>query len=276
MALITMIAKIQGFIEESEVLAAGQESLRGKLDYLGLYGLIVEERSDSGLTTILPLLASDIHRPVRRCERLALDGFRRGRSRPKKYWREVIRRDMEPLQLTMDMTLDRKAHPEELGALVDISKSGMITSALGNHYILHNDAKCDTSGALWHILGINSSTQRVFGEAIGFSLLLTTHHGFQSDGEPANQLNLTIYFKVFTYLLRLMTTAVCDNTINRTKLHAVISSQTFYDLLSESGLISVDCERQVVQQLLELDLEIVLPPFMISEGATLPNASDYY
>ncbi|KAM3203386.1 hypothetical protein P3L10_031012 [Capsicum annuum] len=46
--------------------------------------------------------------PVRRCERLALDGFRRGRGRPKKYWREVIRRDMEMLQLTEDMTLDRK------------------------------------------------------------------------------------------------------------------------------------------------------------------------
>ncbi|KAF3668235.1 Autophagy-related protein 18b [Capsicum annuum] len=40
--------------------------------------------------------------------RLALDGFRRGRGRPKKYWGEVIRRDMEQLQLTEDMTLDRK------------------------------------------------------------------------------------------------------------------------------------------------------------------------
>ncbi|KAF3651997.1 Ataxin-3 -like protein [Capsicum annuum] len=46
--------------------------------------------------------------PVRRCERLALDGFKRGRGRPKKYWREVIRRDMEQLRLTEDMTLDRK------------------------------------------------------------------------------------------------------------------------------------------------------------------------
>ncbi|KAM3341558.1 hypothetical protein P3S68_026524 [Capsicum galapagoense] len=46
--------------------------------------------------------------PVRRCERLALDGFRRSRGRPKKYWREVIRHDMEQLQLTEDMTLDRK------------------------------------------------------------------------------------------------------------------------------------------------------------------------
>ncbi|KAM3233073.1 hypothetical protein P3L10_018432 [Capsicum annuum] len=43
--------------------------------------------------------------PVRRCEKFALDGFRRRRGRPKKYWREVIRRQ---LQLTEDMTLDRK------------------------------------------------------------------------------------------------------------------------------------------------------------------------
>ncbi|PHT56784.1 T-complex protein 1 subunit zeta [Capsicum baccatum] len=52
--------------------------------------------------------------PVRRCERLALDGFRRGRGRPKKYWGEVIRRDMEQLQLTEDMTLDRKLSEEQL------------------------------------------------------------------------------------------------------------------------------------------------------------------
>ena len=45
---------------------------------------------------------------VRRCETLAMDGFRRARGRPKKYWREVIRHDMEQLQLTEDMTLDRK------------------------------------------------------------------------------------------------------------------------------------------------------------------------
>jgi len=37
-----------------------------------------------------------------------LDGFRRGRGRPKKYWREVIRRDIEQLQLTKEMTLDRR------------------------------------------------------------------------------------------------------------------------------------------------------------------------
>ena len=46
--------------------------------------------------------------PVRRCERLDLDGFRRSRGRSKKYRREVIRQDMGLLQLSEDMTLDKK------------------------------------------------------------------------------------------------------------------------------------------------------------------------
>ncbi|XP_070039058.1 uncharacterized protein [Nicotiana tomentosiformis] len=46
--------------------------------------------------------------PVRRCERLVLRGERRGRGRPKKSWGEVIRRDMEQLELIEDMTLDRR------------------------------------------------------------------------------------------------------------------------------------------------------------------------
>jgi len=46
--------------------------------------------------------------PVRRCERLALGGERRGRGRPKKSWGEVIMRDMAQFELTEDMTLDRR------------------------------------------------------------------------------------------------------------------------------------------------------------------------
>ncbi|KAF3658233.1 putative protein ASPARTIC PROTEASE IN GUARD CELL 1-like [Capsicum annuum] len=53
------------------------------------------------------VMRRDAGAPVRRCERLALDGFR-SRGRPKKYWKEVIGHDMEQLQLTEDMTLDRK------------------------------------------------------------------------------------------------------------------------------------------------------------------------
>ena len=80
--------------------------------------------------------------------------------------------------------------------LVEILKSGMVTSASGSQYRLSVDAKCDTMGALWRILGVNSSAQKVFGEATGFSLLLTTLHGFQSD-EDLDQSSLNFYAKVF-------------------------------------------------------------------------------
>nr|XP_009592747.2 uncharacterized protein LOC104089527 [Nicotiana tomentosiformis] len=49
-----------------------------------------------------------IEAPVRRCERLASVGSRRGRGRPKKSWGEVIRRNMARLELTGDMALDRR------------------------------------------------------------------------------------------------------------------------------------------------------------------------
>jgi len=143
----------------------------------------------------------------------------------------------------------------------------MVTSSMGHQYRLQSDAKCDTMGALWRILGVNTSAQRVFGEATGFSLMLTTLHSFQGDGEQTEESSLEVYMKVFTYLLRLMTAAVCDNAINRTKLHAIISSHTFYDLLSESGLLCVECEKQVIQLLSELALEIMLPPFLSPDSA---------
>ncbi|KAF3647847.1 Casein kinase II subunit alpha, chloroplastic [Capsicum annuum] len=44
-----------------------------------------------------------------------LGEVRQGRSRPKKYWREVIRRDMDQLQLIEDMTLDRKLWKTRIG-----------------------------------------------------------------------------------------------------------------------------------------------------------------
>ena len=89
--------------------------------------------------------------------------------------------------------------------VVEILKSGMVTSASGSQYRLTLDAKCDTMGALWRILGVNNSAQKVFGEATGFSLLLTTLHGFQSDGGNSDQSLLNAYIKVFTYLLRVVT-----------------------------------------------------------------------
>ncbi|KAM1169270.1 hypothetical protein ACFX19_031614 [Malus domestica] len=202
-------------------------------------------RVANGVTAVLPFLVSDTHRAG-------------------------VLRVLSCLVIE-DST---QAHPEELGVIVEILKSGMVTSVLGSQYRLQNDAKCDTMGALWRILGVNNSAQRVFGEATGFSLLLTTLHSFQSDGEHSDQSSLEVYIKVFTYLLRLVTAGVCDNAVNRTKLHTLISSQTFYDLLSESGLLSVDCEKQVIQLLFELALEIVLPPFLTSESVTSSDVLD--
>ncbi|KAL3531297.1 hypothetical protein ACH5RR_010619 [Cinchona calisaya] len=193
-------------------------------------------RSSSGVTFVLPFLVSDIHRPG-------------------------------VLRILSCLIIEDAAqvHPEELGALVEVLKSGMVTSASGSQYRLQDDAKCDTFGAFWRILGVNNSAQRIFGEATGFSLLLTTLHSFQNEGNT-NESSLMVCIKVFTYLLRVMTAGVCDNAVNRVKLHSIISSQSFYDLLSESGLICVECERQVIQLLLELALEIVLPPFLSPEA----------
>ncbi|CAN8295817.1 unnamed protein product [Cochlearia groenlandica] len=194
-------------------------------------------RAANGVTIILPFLISDAHRTG------------------------VLR------VLSCLITEDTKqVHHEELGAVVDLLKSGMVTGISGHQYKLHDDAKCDTMGALWRIIGVNGSAQRVFGEATGFSLLLTTLHTFQGKREHMDESDLMVYIKLFKYLFRLMTAAVHENAVNRMKLHAVITSQTFYELLVESGLLCVELERQVIQLLVELTLEVVLPPFLTSES----------
>lgn len=153
-----------------------------------------------------------------------------------------------------------------MGTLIEILKSGMITNELGSQYKLLNDAKCDILEALWRILGSNISAQRVFGESTGFSLLLTTLNRFQIEVDFEDfYSSLQTKMKVVSFLLRVMTAAVCNNAINRLRLHAVISPHTFYDLLRESGLLSMDCENQVIQLMLELALEIVIPPCNASQ-----------
>ncbi|XP_070046825.1 uncharacterized protein [Nicotiana tomentosiformis] len=57
---------------------------------------------------------------VRRCERLTLEGLRRNRGRTKKMWGEVIRQDMAQLQLTENMTLDRKSRLDISISLYDL------------------------------------------------------------------------------------------------------------------------------------------------------------
>ncbi|KAK4776809.1 hypothetical protein SAY86_005497 [Trapa natans] len=201
-------------------------------------------RAADGVPTILPFLASSTHR-------------------------QGTLRILSCL-IIEDIT---QVHPDELSAIVEVLKSGMVTSVSGSQYRLESDAKCDTMGTLWRILGANNSAQRVFGEATGFSLLLTVLHDFQNEEGATDKSFVKIYMKVFTYLLRLVTAGVCDNAVNRIKLHPIISSQTFFELLCESGLLSVDFEKQIVQLLLELALEIVLPPFFTAVNS-LPSDSN--
>ena len=73
----------------------------------------------------------------------------------------------------------------------------------------------------WQILGVNNSAQKVFGEVTSFSLLLTTLHGFQSDGGDLDQSSFNVYIKVFTCLMHVVTAGVSDNAINTMKLHAI-------------------------------------------------------
>ncbi|KAD3338274.1 hypothetical protein E3N88_33795 [Mikania micrantha] len=201
-------------------------------------------RSANGVNTALPFLVSDIHRPG------------------------VLR-----VLSCLIIEDSAQVHSEELSILVEISKSGMVTSALGSQYDLQNDAKCDIFGAIWRALGANTAAQRVFGEATGFSLLLTTLHSFQGDKAQFEPSFLLTCMKVFTYLLRVTTAGVSNNAVNREKLNTILSSHTFYDLLSESGLICVECERQLMQLLLELSLEIVIPPFSTPETNVVENSS---
>lgn len=88
-----------------------------------------------------------------------------------------------------------------------------------------------------------------------------------------NQPSITVYMKQFTYMLRVMTAGVCDNAVNRSKLHGILSSLTFYKVMCESQLICAECERQVIQLMLELTLEVVHPPFLMSEHDTVKNGS---
>ncbi|PKU65577.1 hypothetical protein MA16_Dca023195 [Dendrobium catenatum] len=196
-------------------------------------------RSCNGFSTVLPFLASVSHRSG------------------------VLR-----LLSCLIIEDSLQTHHEELGSLVEVLKSGMITSVLGSQYKLENNAKCDTFGTLWRILGSNNSAQRVFGEATGFSLLLTTLHSFQNSDDATRHSSLLANTKVFSFLLRVITAGVCNNPINRVRLHAIMSSPTFHDLLCESGLLCVDCEKQVIQLLLELALEIVSPPSMQAESGS--------
>ncbi|XP_070054033.1 uncharacterized protein [Nicotiana tomentosiformis] len=89
----TMLDRIRNEVIRDKMCVAFIEDKMGKAR-LRLFGHVRRRRSTDA--------------PVRKCERLTLRGLHRGRGGPKKRWGEVIRQDMAQLQLTGDMTLDRK------------------------------------------------------------------------------------------------------------------------------------------------------------------------
>uniref|UniRef100_A0A7N0T3J8 Uncharacterized protein n=1 Tax=Kalanchoe fedtschenkoi TaxID=63787 RepID=A0A7N0T3J8_KALFE len=201
-------------------------------------------RSSDGVSIVLPLLISQLHR-------------------------QGVLRILQCL-IIEDVS---QVHSEELGTLVEVLKSGIVTNLAGSQLKLQYDAVWDTLGALWRIMGANNAAQRVFGEATGFSLLLTILHSFQSDKASTEHIDSTVHCKVFAHLMRVVTVGVSDSAANRAKLHTIISSQTFFDLLSESGLLCVECEKQIIQLMLELALEIIIPPFMTTDPSDSSDAA---
>ncbi|XP_070040431.1 uncharacterized protein [Nicotiana tomentosiformis] len=80
------------------------EVIRGKVGVAS----VEDKLRESWLRWFGRVKRRDINAPVRRCEGLSMVGLRRGRERPKKSWEEIIRQDMSLLQLTKDMTHDKK------------------------------------------------------------------------------------------------------------------------------------------------------------------------
>ncbi|KAF3637614.1 putative TMV resistance protein N-like isoform X1 [Capsicum annuum] len=114
--------------------------------------------------------------PVRRCERLALDGFRKSRGRPKKYWREVIRLDMEQLQLTEDMTLDRKSYM----IFMQFVAGGRLETILYKLEVLDHKAR-ERAGVIANTLGSPVPVLLSFDAAVEALQSLSIKYGvFQS------------------------------------------------------------------------------------------------
>ncbi|PHT60524.1 Alpha-N-acetylglucosaminidase [Capsicum baccatum] len=78
---------------------------------LALQKQILSRMIELGMTPVLPSFSGNVPAALKKIfpsANITRLGDWRGRGRSKKNWREVIRHDMEHLQLTEDMTLDRK------------------------------------------------------------------------------------------------------------------------------------------------------------------------
>ncbi|KAG5584416.1 hypothetical protein H5410_044850 [Solanum commersonii] len=98
---------------------------------------------DVGHTRKDKIKYEDIQGKVR-CERFDIVGVRRDRGRPKKYWGEVIRRNMAQLQLIEDMTLNRMVWRLQITVEVEgLSEIASLPPQVGVMYV-YSLASLDT------------------------------------------------------------------------------------------------------------------------------------
>ncbi len=178
-------------------------------------------------------------------------------------------------------------HSEELGLLVKVVNSGIVTGSKGWHWRVELEAKEDMLWVMRRVLGANPATKIVFGEAKGFSLLLSFLESIQVDEEGSRMLRRDVLFgldesqasstvnpssslhqkpetqshmELFTSLMHVLTVAVADMPMNHNFLHESLVSPAFKRLLLESGLLCEQHEDKIAELLFDVALERVRSP----------------
>jgi hypothetical protein len=146
---------------------------------------------------------------------------------------------------------------------------------------------------MWRVLGANPATKIVFGEAKGFSLLLSVLESIQADEEGSRMLRRDVLFgldesqasstvnpssslhqkpetqshmELFTSLMHVLTVAVADMPVNRNLLHESLVSPAFKRLLLKSGLLCEQHEDKIAELLFDVALERVHSPSQNVQG----------
>jgi hypothetical protein len=180
-------------------------------------------------------------------------------------------------------------HSEELGLLVKVVNSGIVTGSKGRQWRVELEAKEDILWVMWRVLGANPATKILFGEAKGFSLLLSVLESIQADEEGSRMLRRDVLFgldesqasstvnpssslhqkpetqshmELFTSLMHVLTVVVADMPVNCNFLHESLVSPAFKRLLLKSGLLCEQHEDKIAELLFHVALERVHSPLV--------------
>ena len=159
-----------------------------------------------------------------------------------------------------------QSHSEEFSALIEMAKNGT-ANLLGQQIKVDMETKRDILWAIFRILSVNTACTDVFGATTGFDLLFTVLHSFQegldfSVNTPLEVVrkNKSCHIDVFEALINVVKAAVSGNAINRGRLHKVITSHAFKEVLCDTDLFSLEHEVLVADLLLSLAVEKKGPP----------------